>query len=281
MKKLLLISFVSFLFVSCSTEQASNQSEAFNGESIFVEFMPCQAGPDFSVENMQEMISEWRSLLTADDLKGAWGYFPASESNAFGNTGWWELNWSSQDSANAGLSQWASNTEAAAWTEKYESVLSCDAEGRNALDAIFPVEADHFGALPESGYFYSEFYHCFYNEGSSKADAVAFLPKYTAGVYENTGGFDGTSFHYGNYYAQLNEDGSHTEEGIDFLWASFTNSETSMVKANEVFEANMRSILFPQFSEFATCREDVVDIYHGWTFYNSEQKDFMPDFSSK
>ena len=183
MKKLLLISFVSFLFVSCSTEQDSNQSEAFNGESIFVEFMPCQAGPDYSVENMQEMISEWRSLLTADDLKGAWGYAPASESNAFGNTGWWELNWSSQESANAAWSQWASNTEAAAWTEKYESVLSCDAEGRNALDAIFPVEADHFGALPESGYFYSEFYHCFYNEGSSKADAVAFLPKYLSLIH--------------------------------------------------------------------------------------------------
>ena len=97
---------------------------------------------------------------------------------------------------------------------------------------------------------------------------------------ENTDGFDGTSFHYGNYYAQLNEDGSHTEEGIDFLWASFTNSEASMVKVNEVFETNMRSTLFPQFSEFATCREDVIDIYHGWTFYNSEQKDFMPDFSS-
>ena len=142
MKKLLLISFVSFLFVSCSTEQASNQSEAFNGESIFVEFMPCQAGPDFSVENMQEMISEWRSLLTADDLKGAWGYFPASESNAFGNTGWWELNWSSQDSANAAWSQWASNTEAAAWTEKYESVLSCDAEGRNCLLYTSPSPRD-------------------------------------------------------------------------------------------------------------------------------------------
>ena len=149
MKKLLLLSFVLFLFVGCSTEQDSNQAATFNGESIFVEFMPCQAGPDYSVENMQEMISEWRSLLTADDLKGAWGYAPAAESNAFGNTGWWELNWSSQDAANAAWSQWASNTEATAWTEKYESVLSCDAEGRNALDAIFPVEADHFGALPE------------------------------------------------------------------------------------------------------------------------------------
>jgi len=36
--------------------------------------MPCQAGPDYSVENMQEMIGEWRSLLTADELRGAWGY---------------------------------------------------------------------------------------------------------------------------------------------------------------------------------------------------------------
>ena len=70
MKKLLLLSFVSFLFVGCSTEQAPNQSETFNGESIFVEFMPCEAGPDYSVENMQEMISEWRSLLTTDALKG-------------------------------------------------------------------------------------------------------------------------------------------------------------------------------------------------------------------
>ena len=46
MKKLLLLSFVLVLFVGCSTEQDSNQAATFNGESIFVEFMPCQAGPD-------------------------------------------------------------------------------------------------------------------------------------------------------------------------------------------------------------------------------------------
>jgi len=40
MKKLLLLSFVSFLFVGCSTEQDSKQAATFNGESIVVEFMP-------------------------------------------------------------------------------------------------------------------------------------------------------------------------------------------------------------------------------------------------
>ena len=89
MKNFLLISLVSLIFVSCSMEQATEYPEGYDGESIFVEFMPCQAGPDYSVENMQEMIGEWRTLLTADELRGAWGYVPASESNAFGNTGWW------------------------------------------------------------------------------------------------------------------------------------------------------------------------------------------------
>ena len=93
----------------------------------------------------------------------------------------------------------------------------------------------------------------------------------------NAEGFAGTSFHYGNYYAQLNEQGSHTENGIDFLWASFTNSAESMAKSDEVFETKMRSILFPQFSEFAQC-DEVPDIYHSYVFYNADDKEFMPTF---
>ena len=34
------------------------------------------------------------------------------------------------------------------------------------------------------------------------------------------------------------------------------------------------------FSKFATCAE-VPDVYHGWTFYIGDQKDFMPDFTSR
>jgi hypothetical protein len=38
--------------------------------------------------------------------------------------------------------------------------------------------------------------------------------------------------------------------------------------------------MFPLFSKFATCAE-VPDVYHGWTFYIGDQKDFMPDFTSR
>ena len=274
----------SFLIVSCGSNEGRNAlmetsptEDISNPAPYFIEFMACEGGPGFNSENMTSMIADYQKLLTDDSLRGAWGYVPAADTNAFGDTGWWELMWSSQEEADAAWQSWSSNPDAVAWSEKYADVLTCDVEARNALDAIFPIDATEFGELPESGYFFSEFHRCYYNEGSSKSDAVAFLPKYTAEVMANAEGFAGTSFHYGNYYAQLNEQGSHTENGIDFLWASFTNSAESMAKSEEVFETKMRSILFPQFSEFAQC-DEVPDIYHGYVFYDADDKDFMPTF---
>ena len=74
-----------------------------------------------------------------------------------------------------------------------------------------------------------------------------------------------------NYYQQGNEDG--------FLWVNFTNSKDSMDKASAAFAATTRDKMFPIFSEFATCEES-PDLYHGWTLYWSDTKDFMPTFPS-
>ena len=35
--------------------------------------------------------------------------------------------------------------------------------------------------------------------------------------------------------------------------------------------------MFPLFSEFATCGDN-PDVYHGWTLYDVDNKDFMPTF---
>ena len=55
--------------------------------------------------------------------------------------------------------------------------------------------------------------------------------------------------------------------------------EESMDKANASFEASVRESMFPIFSKFASCGE-VPDLYHGFTLYNAENKDFMPTFPS-
>ena len=278
--KLVLASVIGALFIaSCSNEMAvESSSDSAGGGKAYAEFMACTAGPDFSAENAMKMIADWQKLITADSLLGAWGYVPAAETNAFGDTLWWELNWSSKEEADAEWSAWVQNEEGQAWNEQYSNVMVCDGEGRNSFDADYPIAPGTYGSTNESGYFYSEFYQCNYINDSTRSDAEEFLPGFVNAVSNSD--YSDTNYSFGNYFAHKNEDGSHVEADIDFLWANFTDSKDSMDKATESFENDVRDDMFPLFSEFATCAE-VADVYHSWTFYNSEAKDFMPDFTSR
>ena len=80
-----------------------------------------------------------------------------------------------------------------------------------------------------------------------------------------------TTYHLGNYFFH--------EDPSSFLWMNFTNSKKSMDKATASFETSVREKMFPIFSEFASCGEQ-VDLYNGFTLYNADDKEFMPNFSS-
>ena len=145
---------ISFIFLaSCSVEEQIQQEPDILDDIYFTEFMPCKAGPDFNAENMTAMISEWQKLITAEELLGVWGYAPAADTNSVKDTGWWELQWSSQDAANTAWDQWIQNDRANAWQEKYASVLQCDGEARNPFDAVIPIVPTAYGETNDSGYF--------------------------------------------------------------------------------------------------------------------------------
>ena len=93
------------------------------GGKAFAEFMACEAGADFNAENATKMISDWQKLITAESLFGVWGYVPAADTNAFGDTLWWELNWNSKEEADAEWSAWVENEDAQAWAEQYSNVM--------------------------------------------------------------------------------------------------------------------------------------------------------------
>ena len=99
MKNLLTLLFSAILIISCSMEETPIEVAEPLDNQFFTEFMPCKAGPDFNSENMTAMISEWQELLTAEDLQGVWGYAPNGDSNSVGDTGWWEIQWTSEESA--------------------------------------------------------------------------------------------------------------------------------------------------------------------------------------
>ena len=114
--KLVLASVIGALFIaSCSNEMTvESSSDSAGGGKAYAEFMACTAGSDFNAENAMKMIADWQKMITADSLLGAWGYVPAAETNAFGDTLWWELNWSSEEEANAEWGAWVENEDAQA-----------------------------------------------------------------------------------------------------------------------------------------------------------------------
>ena len=171
-----------------------------------------------------------------------------------------------------------SKRRCASMAEEYSNVMVCDGEGRNSFDGVYPILPNTYGDVNESGYFYAEFHQCKFNNGSNRKNAEDFLPGFTNAVSNSS--YDGTGYSYANYFAYENENGSHADDNVDFLWANFTDSKASMDKANESFENDIREDMFPLFSEFASCAE-VPDVYHGWTFYIGDKKEFMPDFTSR
>lgn len=266
--------FFTFLFaviflVSCSMEEPVSETPDPLENQFFTEFMPCKAGPDFNSENMTAMISDWQKLITAEDLRGVWGYAPAADTNSVGDTGWWELEWNSKEAADAAWEQWIQNDKAIAWQEEYESVLTCNGEARNSFDSVLPITPTTYGETNDSGYFYSEVYICELDVGYSKDDAIQFLYSFRDAVA--SADYSDTTYHLLNYFFH--------EDPSQFLWINFANSKKSMDKANASFEESVREKMFPLFSEFATCDEQ-PDLYNGFTLYWSEKKDFMPTFPS-
>ena len=262
--------FAMLLIVSCSMEESSETASSEDGQIFFNEFMECKFGPDMSQENLTAMISEWQELITDDSLMGAWGYAPASDSNSDGGSGWWELQWTSKENADAAWSDWGENEAAMKWNEKYQGVMQCDGPGRYAFDGVFPINPDTYGETSEDGYFYSEFYGCTYNDGSSSADLKEFTPGFVSAVAASD--YEDTRYSYGNYL-------STDSENPGFLWANFTASKEMNDKATASFEADVREKMFPLFSEFASC-SDTPNVYHSWTLYLAGNE-FMPTFSEK
>ena len=84
MKKIITLSLALVFVVSCGQSEAPTENNVtfdLIGIEFYNEFIPCVGGADFNQENVDEMMKGWRSLNVSDDLLGAWGYVPASDTS--------------------------------------------------------------------------------------------------------------------------------------------------------------------------------------------------------
>ena len=99
-----LLSLLAIIFVvSCSNSMDDAEAQQ---TVYFNQFIPCKAGPDYSAETMKDFVAEWNELVAVyDEMVWAGGYAPASGQQG----GWWELQWSSKEAADAAWESWLSN----------------------------------------------------------------------------------------------------------------------------------------------------------------------------
>ncbi len=217
MKKLLILSLGLVMIISCGQPGTSTDNDlTYNlvGVEFYNEFVPCVGGSDFNQENVANMMQRWRSLNISDDLLGAWGYVPASEESRFEN-GWWELQWTSKEDADAAWSEWTQDEEAMAFLAEHESVMVCNGDDRAGWDFTFHRDVASFGPLPEDGSFYSQFFPCKYNDGKSSDDLMESIALFNKWLDQS----EATNFFAYGIYA-----GDGSNELADFWWGNFHES---------------------------------------------------------
>ena len=269
---------LSFLLLgallSCSEESQSIADQEHNPGPFYIEFVSCTNGSEYSKSNLSNMIEAWRDLPTSKELRGSFLYDPLKEDNAFGPSMWWELEWNSKDSANEAWSNWSQDDSVAAWSEKYQNVMACDGEGRNAWDILIPISSKHFGNANDSGYFYSQYSTCSYKNSAGRNELENFIPMHTSKVKASD--LEGTGYHYGVYFDRRSSDASHSDVAASHIWGEWALSAEAMEIQNKNFTNNFQNI-FEEFNKIGSCLEN-PDTFDSWVLYDQKDIDFRPKF---
>jgi len=262
-----LLLFPTIFLISCSDMSETKEDvlawDATN-YTMYNEFMTCTAGDKYSQEALNEAVASWRGIEKSESILGAWGYATVTDNGTSFNN-WWELSWSSKEEADAGWQEWLASKEAAAWGEKYSSVLQCDGENREGYDFIFPYDPYAFGDSPEDGSFSASFSPCILNEGVSQEDFSNALIQYNSWLdnidQSQTSGF----YAYGIY---LPEDAAAEE---DFWFANFHENLETMSEGNNLWEETGGDAKV-QMEAASTC--SAPEISNGQVFFDPSDPNF-------
>ena len=209
----LLSFFAVFFIVSCS----NSMDDADVQQSVyFNQFIPCQAGPDYSAETMENFVAEWSELVAVyDEMVWAGGYEPASGQQG----GWWELQWTSKEAADSAWESWLSNAEAQEWDDSSNNVLECDNTQVGDFDMHGGLNAPDFDWTS----FATSSMACRFTDGATEADLMADMDLFNEWV---AGNGTGDPFTYGVYMPQ---DGS---DPYDFYWLNWHQTFDAMEAGN-------------------------------------------------
>ena len=256
------IPFVLLVLISCSEMSQNDVNPSWQdvGVSFYNEVLECNAGPKYSLESLNQMLSEYRDLVNDENLLGAWGYAPTEENTRVDN-GWWELQWTSKMAADAGWASWTSNEDASAWSVKYQEVLQCDAENRSSWMFVMGTDPTAFGDFNQDDpSFATAFIPCNLNDGKTPDDLEAALVKYNEWLDSLDKSVYDSAYTFGLYFPAF-----ETNE-IDYWWGNFHQTFEGMQQGNEAWEEPEAMDARSALEEVSTCGNP--DLYNSQTIYD-------------
>ena len=137
--------------------------------SMFVEYMYCDGGADFSRENYAQLTAAWNEIndQSTTPVAGAFSIVPKVESNLY--DGMWANIWSSVEARDAGWADWSEN-QAEAFGAKFDSTMVCNPE-KTFLFETTPLVAPMQQWDP-ANLFQASYSFCSFKEGKTPEDGA-------------------------------------------------------------------------------------------------------------
>ncbi|MAZ25178.1 MAG: hypothetical protein CMK41_05290 [Porticoccaceae bacterium] len=184
MKKLTGIMFYLLIMTGCeekATEVAEIEPVADTetaAETVLLEYMWCDFGPDTNEEAMAALTAEFNEIVNASEYKAssAWGYIPSFETDLYDAI--WLNVWADEETRDLGWKEWSENS-AEAFQAKYDSVLSCKEDKVFHFNGTAGIEGGEWTAEPP---FQAEFSFCTYNEGMNSDNLNTALGKFNSWI---------------------------------------------------------------------------------------------------
>ena len=109
-KNIFYLTALLFVF-GCSNQSSEPEVMEAEVETVLLEYMWCDFGPNTSEESLDELVADFDEVTKNSDhpVESAWGYFPTFDTDAYDAI--WLNVWSDEDQRNAGWKDWAADSQ--------------------------------------------------------------------------------------------------------------------------------------------------------------------------
>ena len=248
MNKLSTFLILTMLIVGCTGPSEPQEEAAPESGPMFSEYLTCTPGPNFNDQTARAMIADWNQLDLSNLIYAA-GHAPVADTSLGGDGKvYWQLFWESKDVADEAWSNPPSE-EFAAWSDKYQDVLTCDGAGRRGYDTYWGRDNNQSGEWADNTQWVTYGHYCKFTENGN-LDALSAAAEAFNEYVDNAETGDDGPFTFAVYFH--NGENPEPFNQYDFFWMNYYQNHEDAQASYTRFAEN-GSDMQAKFDAVSTC----------------------------